>query len=340
MATISTRTRIFGLCRPLRYILSNKNVSRCLSSDLLKVLESNSEKFAGEVDATFQDKKVQDVLCRIIERNIDLDNVFKARKEALEVPTYKLMTDEEFVEAEANIRNEAKKRLKMPPVMKERKEIDMIIKEDTEIDGHDESNFVFTDISTSCNDRNRRIVVREPNGVLREATWHERERMNFIYFPREGQSYELQPMLTDEYLPVVFDQMRHVDVLDLVCLQCAADSPDYIRVYNRTYDDIDSKRLYYVLESTRYHGGMIFHYISHKRIRGYLAYLVKEDRIDDASDIVKLFHIIHPESEAISSEDTKGLDGRDLLMAFAQQRNIDEILQLLSEKEIENSTQA
>ncbi len=41
----------------------------------------------------------------------------------------------------------------MPAVMTERKEIDMVIKNDPEINGHDDSNFIFTDISTSCNDR-------------------------------------------------------------------------------------------------------------------------------------------------------------------------------------------
>ena len=29
---------------------------------------------------------------------------------------------------------------------------------------------------------------------------------------------------------IVFDQERHVDVLDLVCVQCEPDSADYIRV--------------------------------------------------------------------------------------------------------------
>ena len=52
--------------------------------------------------------------------------------------------------------------------------------------------------------QNRRVVVREPTGDLREAQWEERERMNFIYFPREGQAYELQSMLTDKHLPVSY----------------------------------------------------------------------------------------------------------------------------------------
>ena len=31
-------------------------------------------------------------------------------------------------------------------------------------------------------------------------------------------------------LQTVFDQLRHADILDLVCIQCPSDSADYIRV--------------------------------------------------------------------------------------------------------------
>ena len=48
---------------------------------------------------------------------------------------------------------EALKRLDMPVIMHKREEIDMVLQEDSDIEGHDESNFIFTDISTSANDR-------------------------------------------------------------------------------------------------------------------------------------------------------------------------------------------
>lgn len=32
----------------------------------------------------------------------------------------------------------------------------------------------------------RFIVVREPNGTLRKATWEERDRLIQVYFPKEG----------------------------------------------------------------------------------------------------------------------------------------------------------
>jgi len=37
---------------------------------------------------------------------------------------------------------------------------------------------------------------------LREATWEERDRMNFIYFPKPGRKYEMPELLKDERLEV------------------------------------------------------------------------------------------------------------------------------------------
>lgn len=48
---------------------------------------------------------------------------------------------------------DALKRIEMPPIMHRRKDIDMVLREDRNIEGHDESNFIFTDISTSANER-------------------------------------------------------------------------------------------------------------------------------------------------------------------------------------------
>ena len=59
--------------------------------------ESRSEEFNGEVVEHFQDPKVQDLLKRISYSGLNLDKVFAARKEELEKPSYKLMTDEDLL---------------------------------------------------------------------------------------------------------------------------------------------------------------------------------------------------------------------------------------------------
>lgn len=48
----------------------------------------------------------------------------------------------------------------------------------------------------------RFIVVREPNGVLRKATWEERDRMIQIFFPKEGRRVIPPALFKDENLGV------------------------------------------------------------------------------------------------------------------------------------------
>ena len=53
---------------------------------------------------------------------------------------------------------------------------------------------MFTDITFGVHDRDRNIVVREPDGILREASGEERDRLNQIYFPKEGRSITAPPL--------------------------------------------------------------------------------------------------------------------------------------------------
>lgn len=76
----------------------------------------------------------------------------------------------------------------------------------------------------------RSIVVREPDGVLRQATWEERDRMCQVFFPALGRKMWLPKVLSSEVLPTALDSMLHVKVLDLVCVQCDPQSEDYHRV--------------------------------------------------------------------------------------------------------------
>ena len=92
---------------PLRsYLRKSLNFSNLLckfrrlySSDFsIDKLSSNSETFSGDENLKSKDPRVQKLLKRLIARNVDLDKVFKARKEPLNLPTYQLLTDEEVVQ--------------------------------------------------------------------------------------------------------------------------------------------------------------------------------------------------------------------------------------------------
>lgn len=50
--------------------------------------------------------------------------------------------------------------------------------------------------------KERRIVVRDLNGMLRKATREERYRINETYFPQPGRSIRMPHMFEKEYLKV------------------------------------------------------------------------------------------------------------------------------------------
>ena len=49
-------------------------------------------------------------------------------------------------------------------------------------------------------DRSRLIVVRDPDGTLRKANWDEQDRLNEIYFPREGRKHYTPQALDPDHL--------------------------------------------------------------------------------------------------------------------------------------------
>ncbi len=76
----------------------------------------------------------------------------------------------------------------------------------------------------------RTIVVRDTDGVLRNATWEERDRMYQVFFPVHGRKMWLPKVLTDEMLTSALGRKLHKEVLDLVGVQCDPQSEDYHRV--------------------------------------------------------------------------------------------------------------
>ncbi len=113
------------------------------------------------------------------------------------------MTEKELKAAQAEAHDKAIRKLQMPPVMTPRTEETVVIDEDPAMKGFDAAKYMFTDISYGIHDRDRIIVVREPDGVLREALPDERDRLSQIYFPREGRRIKAAPMFDPENLEQV-----------------------------------------------------------------------------------------------------------------------------------------
>ncbi|XP_053729869.1 28S ribosomal protein S22, mitochondrial [Synchiropus splendidus] len=273
----------------------------------------------GDPKPQFTDPDVQEILTRIT--GLDLQKVFRPKKQELKPPTYKLMTDEQLKQAVELAKEEARKLLRMPPVLPERKPIDNVLSEDKILDGMDTAKYVFTDITYDIPHRERFIVVRETDGTLRKATWDERDRLIQVYFPKDGRKLTVPLIFREENLKVVFSEDRHEDVLDLCLVQFEPDSAEYIRVHATTYEDLDRHGKYHLLRSTRHFGGMTWYLVHARRVDGLLVDMLKRELLEDAVSLASLFNMVHPQSESAQEAARLQATGTDLLKIYAQKES-------------------
>ncbi|XP_006900411.1 PREDICTED: 28S ribosomal protein S22, mitochondrial-like [Elephantulus edwardii] len=263
----------------------------------------------------FMDEEVQSILIKMT--GLNLQKIFKPAVQELKPPTYKLMTQAQLEEATRKAVEAAKVKLKMPPVLEERVPINDVLAEDKILEGTEATKYVFTDISYRVPHRERFIVVREPSGTLRKATWEERDRMIQIYFPKEGRKVLTPIIFKEENLKTMYRQDRHADVLNLCVAQFEPDSAEYIKVHHRTYEDIDAQGKYDLLRSTRFFGGMVWYFVNKKKIDGLLIDQIQRDLVDDAISLVQLYHMVHPHGQSAQQAREQAAEGLNLIKVFA-----------------------
>ncbi|XP_070609378.1 small ribosomal subunit protein mS22 [Erythrolamprus reginae] len=265
----------------------------------------------------FMDEKVQNLLSKMT--GMDLQKIFKARKQERMPPVYKVMTESQLEEASAQAVKKAKEYLKMPPVLNERKQIDDILAEDRMLDGTEPYKYVFTDLTYDIPHNERFIVVRETNGVLRKAIWEERDRMVQTFFPKEGRRIFPSSIFSNKNAAMtIFLQDRHEEFLDRCLLQFDPDSADYIRIHHETYEDIDKHGKYDLLRSTRYFGGMVWYFVNRKKTEGLLLDMIQRNLFEDAISLITLYHMVHPDCESAREAQEQEIQGIDLIKAFAK----------------------
>ncbi|XP_055977634.1 small ribosomal subunit protein mS22 [Sorex fumeus] len=280
-------------------------------------LGSEAESGSSEVKKpSFTDEEVQNLLVKMT--GLNLEKVFKPAIQELKPPTYKLMTEAQLEEATKQAIEAAKVRLKMPPVLAERTPINDVLAEDKILEGTEEHKYVFTDITYSLPHRERFIVVREPSGTLRKATWEERDRVIQIYFPKEGRRVLTPIIFKEENIKNMYSQDRHADVLNLCVAQFEPDSAEYIKFHHQTYEDIDKHGKYDLLRSTRHFGGMAWYLVNKKRIDGLLIDQIQRDLLDDAASLVQLYHLLHPDGRSAQEAKAQAAEGPHLIKVFAK----------------------
>ncbi|KAM5154498.1 small ribosomal subunit protein mS22 isoform 2-T2 [Callospermophilus lateralis] len=284
---------------------------------LCRRLSSEAESRSSEMKKpTFMDEEVQSILIKMT--GLNLEKIFKPAVQELKPPTYKLMTQAQLEEATRKAVEAAKVRLKMPPVLEERTPINDVLAEDKILEGIETAKYVFTDISYNIPHRERFIVVREPSGTLRKASWEERDRMIQVYFPKEGRKILPPVIFKEENLKTMYSRDRHVDVLNLCVAQFEPDSTEYIKVHHQTYEDIDKHGKYDLLRSTRHFGGMAWYFVNKKKIDGLLIDQIQRDLLDDATSLVQLYHMLHPDGQSAQEAKEQAAEGVNLIKVFAK----------------------
>ncbi|KAM5291845.1 small ribosomal subunit protein mS22 [Ctenodactylus gundi] len=309
---IRSRTQLQpdALLQPLPLLFEVGLPRRWLSSEAAKSGTSEIKK------PTFMDEEVQSILTKMT--GLNLEKIFKPAVQELKPRTYKLMTQAQLEEATKRAVEAAKVRLKMPPVLEERAPINDVLAEDKILEGVETAKYVFTDISYNIPHRERFIVVREPSGTLRKASWEERDRVIQVYFPKEGRRVLPPIIFKEENLKTMYSQDQHADVLNLCVAQFEPDSTEYIKVHHQTYEDIDKHGKYDLLRSTRHFGGMAWYFVNKKRIDGLLIDQLQRDLADDATSLVQLYHMLHPDGQSAQEAKEQAAEGINLIKIFAK----------------------
>jgi len=263
------------------------------------VFVSKAHSHRGARDEGFHSDAVQTILKRLT--GCDMDKIFKKRLvEKLDTPKYTVATEEELVAQEEKSVAAAQERLEMPTLRGMREPIDIILDEDHGLIDFDEhgADFVFTDISDSVDDYNRAIIVRENRtGILREADWDLREKINNLYWSPMGfeKLIEKPPLLEEENLNFILKHDRHEEILDFIYTHFEEDSEDAITLLHKVYDNLGLTNNFELLLSTRYYGGLMYYFVSSGRTSELIEYFDEKERTDDAEDIEKLHMLVHGE---------------------------------------------
>jgi len=266
----------------------------------------------------FFDKQIQACLKRLT--TVDYNKVFRNRKDGhkLKPPEYKFLTDEQLEEAKKEANYRAKKYLQMPPVVKQRVDITAPLCKDVGLQRYDTAKYVFTDITYGLKERERFIVVREPDGTLRHATWKERDRMLQTFFPKPVREMQKPKMFEGEYLQDLLNRSEYEFILDRACVQFEPDDPDYQAVTQEVYEHINAERRFDILRSTRHFGPMVFHLVWTSNINNLLCEMIETSRIKHAALLVRLYHMIHPTTKSAVEQCEHTDDDVEFIMHYVR----------------------
>jgi len=270
----------------------------------IKLIKQCSTESVVRKQDVFFDSEVQSLLKGLT--GLNRKKIFRNRRQGqkIPVPEYQFVTDEELQKLRKESDEVAMKKLQMPPVMDERNPVGRQLENDEMLAGFDISKFVFTDITYGISDRQRLVVVRDPDGVLRTADWDEQDRMNQVYYPREERKHYTPQMFELEQLETLLENPdKYEYVLDRNCSQFEPDHPIYIRTAEFVYEHVNEHKNFSVLHSTRHYGPMVFYFCWTKQVDEFLVHQLIQKDLTGAANTVRLYQKINKDLSFNVTED-------------------------------------
>uniref|UniRef100_A0A915E5E1 28S ribosomal protein S22, mitochondrial n=1 Tax=Ditylenchus dipsaci TaxID=166011 RepID=A0A915E5E1_9BILA len=191
---------------------SAKEITAQQSDDHQPAKQSADEEDV-DVEKMFIDGRVQRLLKNLI--GMDIDKIYSDRVvSSVERKHYALMTDDMITHIRTKMMRRGERFQQFVPVKEPRSSIPTVLANEEGLDGFDNTKYVFTDITFDATSRNRIVVVREPNGILRNATPEEHDRMNRTYYPSEEKPVLEPKVFTDPSFSEALKGNRHEIVMD------------------------------------------------------------------------------------------------------------------------------
>lgn len=105
-------------------------------------------------------------------------------------------------------------------------------------------------------------------------------------------------------------------ILDRACFQFDPDDSEYKRITKRVYEDINKKKKFEYLRSTRHFGPLAFYLTWNKSIDKLLCEIIESGKIEEAVALISLYHRIHPQANSAMTK-CESEDPIELILHYA-----------------------
>lgn len=221
---------------------------------------------------------------------MQIDKVFRFRPMPFKRETYQFLTADELKQKFEGALRAARRLLLMPPIIPYEEDNIEVISKDPELQGLDDSKYLFIDTTFGLKDRERMALVRHPNGVLETTDQITRRRMIQAYFPFPERRIIVPRMFFGEHLQRVLDEKKYEFVLNRAIVQFEPYEKDYHRVTSITYQHINENDEFDIIRSTRHFGPMSFFLAWHKLIDNLVIDCIRRDYLRNAIEAICLMY--------------------------------------------------